>query len=59
MTYFEHLEALLAREKAAGWATAFLTAIRTAMEKDQHQLFHDAEFASGCRICDEERAEYE
>jgi hypothetical protein len=55
ITYFEHLESLLAREQANGFKTAYLTAIRDAMIKDQHQLFHDAEFSDGCPICDSER----
>jgi len=29
--------------------------VREAMTKDQHQLFHDAEWTDGCTICDEER----
>ena len=29
--------------------------VREAMIKDQHQLFHDAEWEQGCPICDEER----
>jgi hypothetical protein len=30
--------------------------IRQAMTEDQHRMFHDAEWSSGCPICDKERA---
>lgn len=29
-----------------------------ALRTDQHELFHESEFADGCDICDRERAEY-
>ena len=32
--------------------------LETALRADQHQLYHDGEFADGCDICDREREEY-
>lgn len=55
MTYFEHLETLLTKVAPEGFVEVPL--IRDAMIKDQHQLFHDAEFYDGCPICRREREE--
>lgn len=50
-TYMECLETLV-RECADDVIT--VSAIKEAMTKDQHRLFHDAEFVDGCTICDTE-----
>lgn len=34
------------------------TALDAALRKDQHTLYHDAEFFDGCDICDEEKRLY-
>jgi len=64
MTYMAHAEKLIAdwrREAEVSsnqcqqvlWACA--GQLERALRKDQHDLFHDAEFYSGCDICDKER----
>jgi hypothetical protein len=35
--------------------TACADELEAALRQDQHDLFHDGEFADGCDICDEER----
>lgn len=58
-TWFENLEDLLRKVDAdASNDTGFIAVplIKKAMIEDQHQLFHDAEWADGCPICDAERA---
>jgi hypothetical protein len=31
--------------------------LQARLDRDQHDLFHDGEFADGCVICDNERKE--
>ena len=54
-TYFENLENLLVMQKNCGLARVAILKVEKAMEKDQHQLFHDAEWTDGCSICNTER----
>lgn len=58
MTYFENLETLLQFAERSGTDIVAISDVRNNMIKDQHYLFHDAEFHDGCIICDHERAEY-
>ena len=53
-TFFEHLESLLDKvDDQTGFIHVKL--LREAMVKDQHMLYHDAEWSDNCTICDEER----
>ena len=56
-TYFENLESLIRPKERDENRFMLISDVRDAMAKDQHRLFHDAEFHTGCVICDKERAE--
>jgi len=55
LTYFEVLDSLVSAAKADGKSLIEVSAIEDAMVRDQHRMFHDAEFSDGCPICDRER----
>lgn len=71
--YMGHSEALLAKWRDQGLPYPQMTSndvdvrltltgcaaeLEAALRKDQHQLYHDGEFADGCDICDQERIDY-
>jgi hypothetical protein len=37
---------------------AIAVELQNRLDRDQHDLFHDGEFALGCKVCDADRLKY-
>ncbi len=56
--YMEHAAHLMRQWQETEPFSLMGAELEIALRQDQHDLYHDGEFADGCDICDKEREDY-